>query len=108
MLLDDEYINLGDYSNMTIEDWQKLGDEEAQVRAVYADDVHLACVLMVVTDDDACTDLIKRLRCIIQEKNFKARGLIKYCGQRVKPKRRMKILPVNVIKSLYVLLDIGF
>ena len=97
VLLSESQLILGEYHEWSLEDWRQLREEEVKVRAIYDDDVYLACILMVVTEEeDNCDELIRKLRCAIMEKNFKPKGLINYCGTRVKPKRRMKVLPMNV------------
>lgn len=97
VLLEEEDVILGEYKNLSLEQWRNFGEDEVEVQAIYVDDAFRASLLMIVpNDEDDCFEILEKLRSCIERKNFKPRGLIRYCGSRVKESRRLKVLPLNV------------
>ena len=97
VLLEETDVLLGQYSDLSVDEWKKFGEEEVKVRAVYGDEVYAACLLMVVTeDDDDCREVLHKLRDVIARKHFKSKRLIQFCGTRVKTSHRLRVPPTNV------------
>ena len=52
LLMEEADVNLPEYSDCSIADWNTILSREAKVTAVYDGEVYAACVLMVVINEN--------------------------------------------------------